>query len=85
MSVYYDIEKIEVCKADANYPRHSEASIIELNDSSLLMAWQRFEKSEHGSGDSAPGSIALMDSRDGGRTWGNLRIAAERDDTCVNV
>jgi len=82
---YYDQEIITVCKADQDLPRHSEASIIELKDSSLLMAWQRFEHSRFGSGDEAPSTIALMNSSDGGRTWGNFRIVAERDDSCVNV
>jgi sialidase-1 len=85
-SVYYDQEIITVCKADKDFPRHSEATIIELNDSSLLIAWQRFEGSKHGSEDTAPSTIAFMNSSDGGRTWGNFRIAAERqDENSVNV
>ena len=84
-SVYYDREIITICKADKDLPRHSEASIVELNDSSLLIAWQRFEGSRFGSGDEAPSTIALMNSSDGGRTWGNFRIAVERDEDCVNV
>ncbi|MCL2117583.1 MAG: glycoside hydrolase [Planctomycetaceae bacterium] len=85
-SVYYDQEIITVCKADKDFPRHSEASIIELADSSLLMAWQRFEGSQHGSGDQAPSTIALMNSPDGGRTWGNFRVAAVcQDENSVNV
>jgi len=85
-SVYYDQEIITVCKADQDFPRHSEATIIELEDSSLLMAWQRFEKSQHGSGDQAPSTIPLMNSSDGGRTWDNFRIVAERrDETSTNV
>ena len=85
-SVYYDCEIINICKADEHFPRHSEASIIELNDSSLLMAWQRFEKSKFGSGDEAPSTISMMNSSDGGRTWGNCRIGAERqDEHSVNV
>ena len=82
---YYDREIITVCKADEDLPRHSEASIIELKDSSLLMAWQRFERSRFGSGDEAPSTISLMNSSDGGRTWGNFRVAAERDENSVNV
>ena len=84
-SIYYDREIINVCKADEDFPRHSEASIIELNDSSLLMVWQRFESSRFGSGDQAPSSIPMMNSSDGGRTWNNLRIAVDRDEECVNV
>jgi len=84
-SVFHDLEIITVCKATQDLPRHSEASIIELNDSTLLMAWQRFEGSRFGSGDEAPSTISLMNSSDGGRTWGNFRITAERDEDCVNV
>ena len=85
MSIYYDREIITICKADEKLPRHSEASIVELNDSSLLIAWQRFEQSKFGSGDEAPSTISFMDSADGGRTWGNFRVAVERGDDCVNV
>ena len=85
-SVFYDLEIISVCKADKALPRHSEATIIELKDSTLLMAWQRFEDSPHGSEDNAPSTIALMDSSDGGRTWGNFRIVAVcQDKNSVNV
>ena len=82
---YYESEIITIGKADEALPRHSEASIIELNDGSLLMAWQRFERSRFGSGDEAPSTIALMNSADGGRSWGNFRIAVERGEGCVNV
>ena len=83
--VYFDQEIITICKADTDFPRHSEASIIELKDSTLLMAWQRFECSPFGSNDQAPSTIALMNSSDGGRTWDNFRIVAERDENSVNV
>ena len=83
--VFYDREITTVCKADADLPRHSEGSIIELNDSTLLLSWQRSEASEHGSGDEAPSTIALLNSSDGGRTWGNFRIAVERDENTVNI
>ncbi|MFA7493200.1 MAG: sialidase family protein [Proteiniphilum sp.] len=84
-SVYYDREITTICKADKHFPRHSEASIIELNNSSLLLAWMRFESSRFGSGDQAPSTIAMMNSSDGGSTWDNLRIAAERHKDSVNV
>jgi len=85
MTPYYDSEIITVCKADEDLPRHSEASIVELNDGSLLMAWQRFERSRFGSGDEAPSTISLMNSADGGRTWSSFRVGVERGDDCVNV
>ena len=83
--VYYDREIITVCKADKDFPRHSEASIIELNDATLLIAWMRFESSRFGSGDQAPSTISLMNSSDGGRTWGNFRVAVEGEEGSVNV
>ena len=82
---YYDVEISTLCKADYDYPRHSEASIIELKDGTLLVAWIRFERSPHGSGDGGPTTIPLMNSSDGGRTWGNLRIGAQRDQSNANV
>jgi len=84
-SAYYEREIINVCKADRDLPRHSEASIIELKDSSLLMAWQRFEASPHGSEDNAPSTISLMNSSDGGRTWSDFRVVADRDEESINV
>ena len=83
--VYGDLEIVTVCKADKDFPRHSEATIVELKDASLLMAWQRFESSPFGSGDQAPSTISLMNSSDGGRSWSNFRIVAERDEDSVNV
>lgn len=85
MTAYYDMDIKVVCKADDDLPRHSEATIIELRDASLLMAWQRFEKSGFGSGDEAPSTISLMDSKDGGSTWGNFRIIAGREEGDVNL
>jgi sialidase-1 len=77
-SVYYDVEIHMLCEATEHNPRNSEASIIELKDGSLLMAWQRIEKSELGHLDEAPGGIAMMNSSDGGRSWGNFRMTVER-------
>ena len=71
-------------KADMDHPRHSEASVIELKDGSLLMAWQCHMRSEKGSGDEAPSNISLMNSYDNGVTWENRRIVAEMNDGCVN-
>lgn len=82
---YYDFYKQTVLPATEELPRHSEASIIELKDGSLLMAWQRHEKSHFGSGDQAPSSIALMNSYDDAKTWKNERIVAKMKDNCVNV
>lgn len=84
-SPYYNREITTICKATNDFPRHSEASIIELNDSSLLLAWMRFEASRFGSGDQAPSTISMMNSSDSGRSWDNFRIAVERQKDSVNV
>lgn len=83
-NTYYDFSVQTVVKATENMPRHSEASIIELNDGSLLMAWQRHEASTFGSGDQAPASIALLQSYDGGKTWENERTVAGMIEGAVN-
>ena len=85
MNRYLDFYKYTAIKADEERPRHSEASIIELKDGSLLMAWQCHLKSGFGSGDEAPSNISLMNSYDGARTWVNERIVAEMKGNCINV
>ena len=82
---YYHFSKTTVIHATADAPRHSEASVIELQDGSLLMAWQNHKKSNFGSGDQAPSNISLMNSFDNGKTWHNERIAAQMANGCVNV
>ena len=74
-----------IVTATEDLPRHSEASILELKDGRLLIAWQRHERSRFGSGDQAPSTISLMNSNDNGITWGNFRIAADMIPGCVNV
>ena len=84
-NIIQDLSVRTIVTATDNLPRHSEASILELNDGTLLMAWQRHEKSNFGSGDQAPSTISLMNSSDNGATWENFRIAAGMIPGCVNV
>lgn len=84
-SRYYDFSKRTVIFATEQAPRHSEASVIELRDGSLLMAWQSHKCSEHGSDDTAPSTISLMNSYDGGKSWENERVGVSMIDGCVNV
>ena len=81
---YQDLSIHMVAKATENLPRHSEASILERKDGSLLIAWQRHENSAQGSNDTAPSTIALMNSYDGGKTWENERIVAKMIPGSVN-
>lgn len=84
-NIISDFSTRTIVAATEEFPRHSEASVLELKDGRLLIAWQRHEKSGFGSGDQAPSSIALMNSSDNGATWGNFRIAAGMIPGCVNV
>lgn len=82
---YYDVFKTTAVRATEDMPRHSEASVLELKDGSLLMAWQCHLKSQFGSNDQAPSNISLMTSRDNGATWQNARPVAKMTEGCVNV
>ena len=82
--IYRDLKISTVIAGSKECPRHSEASILELNDGSLLMAWQCHQHSDFGSGDLAPATISLMNSYDKGATWVNQRVAAKMIEGCVN-
>jgi len=82
---YEQFSKTTVISATGDAPRHSEASVVELKDGSLLMAWQNHKRSNFGSGDQAPSDISLMNSTDNGKTWQNRRVAARMSGGCVNV
>lgn len=84
-SLIQDLTIRTIVTATEELPRHSEASILELKDGRLLMAWQRHEKSGFGSGDQAPSTISLMNSSDNGATWNSFRVAAGMIPGCVNV
>ena len=55
-----------VALSNKEFPRHSEGSIVELKDGTLLLAWTRFYG---GAADAASANIAAMTSKDGGKTW----------------
>ena len=84
-SILQDLSIQTIVTATDALPRHSEASIIELKDKRLLMAWQRHERSGFGSGDQAPSTISLMNSDDNGATWNHFRVVASMIPGCVNV
>lgn len=83
-NVYKNLTTRTIAEGSANNPRNSEASIIELKDGSLLIAWQTYEKSDHGCGDEAPATISIMNSYDNGETWVNRRVVAKMIPGCVN-
>ena len=83
---YYDFSKQTVRVGTEQFPRHSEASIIERNDSSLLMAWQHHTKSAVSDcSDQLPSDISMAESYDEGKTWVNERVVVDMKHGCVNV
>lgn len=79
------LQILTIRKATVEYPRHSEASIVELPNGRLLMAWQEYTKSELGGADQAPNRIAAMVSTDGGLSWREHRVLVEPESGDVNV
>lgn len=64
------------------YPRHSEATAVQLKNGDILLAWSKFqtEVAPDGrllSGDNAKAHIAAIISHDGGTTWGEERTLVE--------
>ena len=53
-----------VCPSSADFPRNSEADIVELQDGSLMLAWTEFYG---GYGDHAKARIPAKLSADGAR------------------
>lgn len=54
-----------ICQGTEEYPRHSEADVIELADGRLLLGWGR----KSGGDDFSEGCLMGMYSSDGGETW----------------
>jgi len=78
-------EIITAVEATEEHPRQGGASLIELKDGSILLAWMQADRSPAEAGDDAPFDIYAILSRDGGRTWGDRRLLIRRgpDDTAA--
>lgn len=79
------LSTLTIAKASAAHPRQSEASILELRDGSLLIAWVEFLPNERGGEDDGLNRISTMVSRDRGFTWGEHRVLIETNPGDVNV
>jgi sialidase-1 len=64
----------DVYPATEKNPRYSEGSVAALSDGATLYATTEFAG---GAGDAAKARIVARESRDGGRTWGELRVLQE--------
>jgi sialidase-1 len=64
-----------LCSASPEHPRHSEGSIIVLQDGRLFLAWTDFYAGKHR--DEEPAAIMGMWSEDDGTTWTNASVVQE--------
>jgi sialidase-1 len=79
------IEVFTVVEANPNFPRHDSATIVELNDGRLLLAWMQHTGGDLIGNDEAPCDIASMISSDGGFTWTDHKILVENNPGDANI
>ena len=79
------IDVITIVEANDNYPRHDSATIVELRDGRLMLAWMEHLGGGEIGHDHAPCNIASMISSDGGYTWTDHRILVENNPGDVNI
>jgi len=80
------MEIFTIAPADAQHPRNDHASMVELRDGRLMLAYIEFCGGEELIGhDHAPSNIVAVESSDGGRTWGNGRVLATNNAGDANV
>lgn len=79
------VQIVTIATATIEHPRHSDASIVELRDGSLMLAWQEFLTSPYAGEDGGPSQIVSAISHDGGLTWGDKRIIVPIDEGDISV
>ncbi len=79
------IDVFTLVEANAEHPRHDSATIVELDNGSLMLAWMEYVGGEAMGHDHAPSNIASMISNDGGYTWTDHRILVENAPGDTNV
>lgn len=84
-AVISNLQIVTVSEGTPEHPRSSEGSLIELATGELFMVFQRWDASGKGSEDDGPNKLVSVRSRDGGRTWGDLRVEAVPEPGDVNV
>jgi len=72
-------------EANADHPRHDSATMVELKDGRLMLAWMEYVGGEAMGHDHAPSNIASMVSSDGGYTWRDHRILVENNPGDTNI
>lgn len=79
------LEIVTASEGTPEHPRSSEGAVIELATGELFMVFQRWDASGKGSEDDGTNKLVSVRSRDGGRTWGGMRIEAVPEPGDVNV
>jgi len=80
-----ELQVVTIAQASLRHPRHSEATLIELADGRLLIAWQEYLASDLLGEDNAPNRIVAATSNDGGVTWDERIVLVRTPPGCVNV
>jgi len=80
-----DMDIITVVEANDRFPRHDSATIVELSDGRLMLAWMEHVGGDTLGHDHSPCSIASMVSGDQGKTWGAQRILVENCPGDTNI
>ena len=73
------LEYSVVRRVDDDCPRSDMGSVARLADGRLMVAWQKYAASEHGSEDYGVIVIASRYSYDDGRSWRDERVLVEPD------
>ena len=79
------LARLTIAAASREYPRHDGATMVELRDGRLLLAWMEHTGGETVGHDHAPCNVAAMISDDGGRTWGDHRILVRNNPGDINI
>ena len=79
------IEIKTLVDANPDLPRHDSASIVELRDGRLLLAWMEHRGGDEIGHDHAPCNIASMVSSDNGQTWTDRKILVENNPGDINI
>lgn len=74
-----------VAEAGPDNPRNDTASVVELKDGRLLLAWHKYEDSFEGGSDFGLCRIHAKISRDDGITWGEERMLVDVEPGDHNV
>ena len=80
-----DLQILTAVEATPERPRHDSATIVELKDGRLLLAWMEHVGGDLIGHDHSPCNIASMVSRDGGKTWGGRKILVENNPGDTNI